>query len=257
MNQNTLPESADPKLAAPPYVTYAIFRNFVTRMSQDGLPDRIDPSVMPHIPGGTQPVLRTTLKWMGMTEGDGTTTDVFQRMLKKEDFPSVLRQQMMAKYPFLVNRTLDLQKCSGRQLEDEFRKMGQGSTVQKAVRFFVSAAKEAEIELGNHILNHYPLVSGNGMKKKGGRKKKASKRTAATSQVSADALGQLNHPLSAENPAGMVSIPIPLMGFEDRVGRLVLPREIVESEDDHDWEYAIGMLDAIVKGYRKKREKGG
>lgn len=136
---------------APPYMSFETFRNFVQRLNPEAMPPRIDRSMMLGMAGGTQTSLMQLLKQFGLI---GEANEVCPPLLKMtqndEAFAQVLReilQQYYAKQLMLAR-----QQGTPAQLSESFGPWGySGSTLRKAVTFFLHAAKAADLPLSPHF----------------------------------------------------------------------------------------------------------
>jgi hypothetical protein len=140
--------------AVPPYVPYRSFRNFIDSLKQ-GIPARIDRSVMSSMSGALQSQLTTTLRYLGLTKETGNFTELLPRLVNSEgpERVKVMREILTASYPFLFNG-FDLETATPRMLEEKFSGMGaSGGTLDKCMLFFLAAAKEAGIETSPHLKN--------------------------------------------------------------------------------------------------------
>jgi hypothetical protein len=142
--------------AVPPYVPYRSFRNFIDSLKQ-GIPARIDRSVMGSMSGALQSQLTTTLRYLGLTKSTGQPTDLLAKLVNSEgpEHVSVMHDIVTASYPFLFQEDdFDLKSATPRMLEEKFAEMGaSGGTLDKCMLFFLSAARDAGIETSHHLKN--------------------------------------------------------------------------------------------------------
>ena len=140
--------------AVPPYVPYKSFRNFVDSLKQ-GIPARIDRSVMSNMSGALQSQLTTTLRFLGLTKDTSNPTELLALLVNSEGpaRTKILSQILHASYPFLFDG-FALTTATPRMLEEKFAEQGaSGGTLDKCTNFFLAAAKEAQIELSPHLKN--------------------------------------------------------------------------------------------------------
>lgn len=135
----------------PPYVSWGTLQNTIDRMVKDkAWPEQVDRSYLRNLPGGAQGELITAMKSLGLTDDNMRPSDTLKRMVAEpNDQPAILREAMERYYagPLALS-----QHATQLQLEDSFRKYGvQGSTLRKAVRFFLAAAKFAEIPVSKNF----------------------------------------------------------------------------------------------------------
>jgi hypothetical protein len=140
--------------AVPPYVPYRSFRNFIDSLKQ-GIPARIDRSVMSSMSGALQSQLTTALRYLGLTKSTGQPTDLLARLVNSEgpERSGVMHTVVSNSYPFIFQE-FDVKSATPRMLEEKFAEMGaSGGTLDKCMNFFLAAAKDAGIETSPHLKN--------------------------------------------------------------------------------------------------------
>jgi hypothetical protein len=140
--------------AVPPYAPYRSFRNFIDSLKQ-GIPSRIDRSVMPSMSGALQSQLTAALKYLGLITTSGHPTESLTKLVNSEgaERAEVLTEILKAGYPFL-RKPFELLSATPRMMQEQFAKEGaSGGTIDKCVNFFLSAAKDANIEVSPHLRN--------------------------------------------------------------------------------------------------------
>jgi hypothetical protein len=138
--------------AVPPYVPYRSFRNFTDSLKQ-GIPGRIDRSVMASMSGAIQSQLTAALRYLGLIKVTGQPSDILPRLVNSEgpERIKVMREIVTTSYKFLFDG-FDVKTATPRMLEEQFGKMGaSGGTLSKCMNFFLAAAKEAGIETSPHL----------------------------------------------------------------------------------------------------------
>jgi hypothetical protein len=141
-------------LTVPPYVSYRSYRNFLDSLKQ-GIPARIDRSVMASMSGALQSQLTTALRYLNLTKPLGQPTEMLAKIVNSEgpERAKAMREMLAAAYPFLFG-SFDLKSATPRMLEEQFSEAGaSGGTLDKCMLFFLAAAKDAEIELSPHLKN--------------------------------------------------------------------------------------------------------
>jgi Family of unknown function (DUF5343) len=134
------------------YVGWSTFKNAIDTLAE-AMPNRIDRTVFPGLAGGVQGQLLTGLKFLGLVAEDGKPTPALLALAvrdqaeRKKQIDKILR----ASYPELF--TLDLTKTTPGELRE---KMGEsygvsGATLDRALRFFITAAENAGIALSAHV----------------------------------------------------------------------------------------------------------
>ena len=145
--------------SVPPYVSYRTFTNFVNEFSQ-GVPSRIDRSVMKSVAGSVQAQLRTALRYLGMTDENGRTQDAFRKLATSEGAArqETLRNILEDRYPFLLSSPgFDLTATTPAEFTEQFRNQGaKGDTIRKCELFFLNAAKDAGITFSQHLEQRAP-----------------------------------------------------------------------------------------------------
>lgn len=152
-------EQQSQQQAVPPYVPYRTFHNFIDSLKQ-AIPSRIDRSVMPSMSGALQSQLTAGLRYLGLIGQTGQPSPALSQLVHSEgpERANILRSIVGKAYPFLFDH-FDLKTATPRMVEEQFAKAGaSGGTIDKCVLFFLSAAKEAGIELSPHLKGNRPRV---------------------------------------------------------------------------------------------------
>jgi hypothetical protein len=154
-------------VAVPPYVSFATFTSFLKSLGQ-GVPGRIDKSVMSNLAGGVQVQLISALKYLKLIHADGSPTDKLAPLVTSEgaDYQKALRGVLTAAYPFLSDGHFKLETATPKMLTDEFSKLATGDTVRKCETFFIPAVTAAGIPIGHHIKQPKKRTATNGKAKK-------------------------------------------------------------------------------------------
>src|ERR1051326_547162 len=116
-------EQSQPQVAAvPPYVPFRTFRNFIEGLKQ-GIPSRIDRSVMGSMSGGLQSQLAAALKSLSLISANGLPTELLPKLVNSEgaDRIKTWRQILALGYPFLF-KNFDLKSATPRMVAEEFSK---------------------------------------------------------------------------------------------------------------------------------------
>lgn len=137
----------------PPYVAHKTFINFLNGMRQ-GIPSRIDRSIMKSFSGAVQGQLIATLGYFDLVDFEGTPTESLSLLVNAEGAD---RQRLLAKlvaqaYRFVFGSPLDLERATRKQIEEMFaaQHIG-GETLRKALGLFLALAKDAGLKLSPHI----------------------------------------------------------------------------------------------------------
>ncbi len=132
------------------YVAFSTFRTSLDALKQ-GIPAKIDPSVWPTQSGGVRAQLISAYKFLGLIDDEGNVTSELQTLVQADeaDRKSLVGLIMRQSYPTLVE--LGESNASSAQLEEAMRQYNvQGDTLQKAIRFYLSAAEYADLPLSPH-----------------------------------------------------------------------------------------------------------
>jgi hypothetical protein len=138
----------------PAYAPYGTFKNFIESLKTDGIPARIDKTVMGSLAGGTQSHLSSALKFLELIDADGTPQDSLDALVKAhggEEWSDTLAKIVTDAYSPVIG-DLMLKSASPGQLTDRFRTTAlDGATLDKAMRFYLQAMKDAKIPHSSHL----------------------------------------------------------------------------------------------------------
>jgi hypothetical protein len=138
-----------------PYVSFATFETFVSDLRENGIPSRIDRSVLKRFAGGTASQLLTSLKALGLMEENNVPTEAL-RTLVKAHATEMWKDEIsdLTCRVFEPITELDLLAITPSQFAEAFRaSFSGGDEVQrKGAAFFFNAAKVAGIDVGPRIL---------------------------------------------------------------------------------------------------------
>lgn len=199
----------DGKTAA--YVSWVTFKNTLDRLGQS-MPNRIDKSVFPGFSGGTLVQLLPALKFLGLIRDDGTPTEALRSLVGKSELErrEPLREIFEDRYKLLFEQ-LDLTTATMAQLTE---KMSEhygvtGSTLRKALRFFLSGAPELGIPLSSYLVTAKGTGNG-GTRRKIVRKKVASEPLRPTpSVVQENGVGTTSKTVRLETPGMTLTLIVP------------------------------------------------
>jgi Family of unknown function (DUF5343) len=154
---------ADNKRPAPPYVSYANFKNMIGGFKEHVLPGRIDRSVLGNFSGIVGGQLLTALRFLGLIDASNHPQDSLRELVSAANTPkwaTELKRVLHAAYTPLYE--LDLKAASPSQFSEKFIKTypGEGSTSRKSMTFFLTAAKDAQIEVSPYIMQNKKPRSG-------------------------------------------------------------------------------------------------
>lgn len=137
----------------PPYIPFKTFSNFIESLQQ-GIPSRIDRSLMSTMSGSVQIQLITTLKYLGLITKKGLPTETLPRLVNSEGLErkQVIREILKSSYSYLFIAGFQIENITAHQFEDKFKEIGAGGqTLRKCINFFIEAAKVAELTISPYI----------------------------------------------------------------------------------------------------------
>lgn len=141
------------KQAIPPYLSHKTFNNFIEGL-RTGIPARIDRSVMSSLSGTAQAHLLYALRYLNLIDAEGIPQDTLNQLATAQDAEKqrILKEILTSAYPFVCNSSIDLERCTGKQIEEAFATTGASSeTLRKSLAFFLATAKQAGMKLSPHI----------------------------------------------------------------------------------------------------------
>lgn len=227
------------KSPKPPYSTYKSFVGLIEELRGHAvMPSVIDRSFLNKRSGSEQSALLATLKWFDLINDEGAPTALLREYVAAdEDAGKDLFTKMVGDaYSAVTDGAFELESATTNMLADKFREYGiSGSTLSKSISFFLSAAKDAGINVSPHV--KAPPAP-----KNGGTRKLKPLPAATPRQL--DDVGTRDPAKPKPPRADMVAIPIPIFGGKD--GVIYLPGQMSGKQ----WESVIKMTEFILKNYR-------
>lgn len=155
--------SSDTKRPAPPYIAFQTLKTLTQNMKADGVPGRIDKTMLSNFSGAVASQLMTALKFLDLTDQDGHPTDSLRTLVAAygtDEWPSELAGTI--KRAFAPVFTLNLETATPGQFTERFSASfdGEGDTLRKAITFFVNAVREAQIPISSYIMKNKKPRSG-------------------------------------------------------------------------------------------------
>jgi hypothetical protein len=148
---NDTGQNGSNKAFSPPYGSFVTVNNLFDRMAEEGgVPARIDRSYLNNLPGSVQSTTIQSLKALDLVDDDLHPTPTLIEIVEKPDErKSLIAGLIREKYaPQLALG----QRATTSQLEASLREGGiQGSTLRKAIAFFLAAARWAEVPISPHF----------------------------------------------------------------------------------------------------------
>lgn len=231
----------DNSLQTPGYVSFHTFRAFVKLLKDaDTIPPQIDSHVFgSSMSGGTQSQLRGTLRSLGLTDGSDQPTERLRQLVGAygtEAWKEELAQLTGDAYSGIL-ANVDLDNGTLKQLRDAFSEKGgaRGSILEKSVRFYLSAQKDAGVKLSPFIAKARASTPSRPAKSDAPKPKRRAKKP----RVSGEHAAQTPPPI----PEGWKMIPF-VLPDRDRPVRLEVPVDLTAD----DW----GMVRDYVERYFKK-----
>jgi hypothetical protein len=140
----------------PPYLGFGTLQNFLESLRQ-GIPSRIDRSLMQSLGGTVQKQLLHALRYLGLIGEFGLPQPRLKPLVEAEgpERERIWRDLLQTAYPFLYGEAaggFDLTTTTPRQLTEKFQATGlQGESIRKAEAFFLRGAEQAGIAISRHI----------------------------------------------------------------------------------------------------------
>jgi hypothetical protein len=135
----------------PPYLPFKTFLSSLDALSH-GVPPKIDRMLWRSQSGVTQGLIMSAYRFLGLVEDDDSANEYLERMVKSNSRTVEMRATLEAQYEPILSKH-DLTKMTLKMLEDEFETnfSVSGGTKQKAITFFLKAAKFADMPLSPYL----------------------------------------------------------------------------------------------------------
>lgn len=221
--------------ATPPYVSFKTLLTYMDDLKgKDHLPHQIDRSVMPKMSGITQNQVLSAMRFLGLVDendkvtGLQTLVDARGTLKFSEVFAGFIHQA----YAGIIG-TIDIESATQKQLRDSFRESSnvEGETLEKAVRFYLKALKEA----GSPFSSHLTL-----------RQSRGGRRSSLPKQGKQPVQEQKGGKINQNQPPLPGTITIPLHLPTKQTGSITFPEDLDEADCD--------MIDTIIRAYAKRRQ---
>ncbi len=231
------PESQKP---LPPYLSFKTLQGFVQRLHDTAVPERVDSSVLQNYAGSVARKLVAALRFLGLTEDGGRTTEKLDRLVKAYGTPEwavALSEVIAGAYRPVVGE-LNLQTATPALVNERFRAWGaEGTALPACVAFYIAAVKSAGVPISPHIVARARARPERGR----GRPRRAAAPGGDVPGLSVS----VGDTLAVTDAAGTVRFSFPIPG--KAAVTLFLPSDLT----DRDWE----MVNTMVGAYIKRREK--
>lgn len=150
----------------PPYVSFSMLENTLERMRVEGVPARVDRSYLGTASGSAKAQFLAAAKALELLDEQSRPTRTLHALVPKpEDRPGVFNHLLHRFYaPVIALGTNATQS----QLEETFRaEYGiSGSTVRKAISFYLAAAKFADVAVSPHFSTPRIATAGQGTRRR-------------------------------------------------------------------------------------------
>ncbi len=156
----------------PPYISFKTLTTFAEDQKQHGMPARIDRSVLTHFSGGVGTQLIVALKFLGLIDSDGNSTEALRQLVDAygtDGWPRELATVISRAYGPVV--ALDLASLTPKQFHEVFTNnySAANDVMRKCETFFIHACNAAQIPINSRIIKHR-VSRGNGRRRKTGGK---------------------------------------------------------------------------------------
>jgi hypothetical protein len=149
--------STRPKIRgnSPPYISFKTFAGFLQKLKETTVPGRVDSSVLRKYAGSVARQLVLSLKYLRLLDpASNSTTERLKKLVAAYGTPAwkeELNSLVTDVYQPIIG-PLDLSSGTHQQLLEAFRSTGaDGTVLDRAVAFFLAAAKEAEMPVSPHF----------------------------------------------------------------------------------------------------------
>src|SRR5258708_3411612 len=225
------------KSMLPAYVSYSFFIKFINGLRETHLPLQIDKSLMRTASGSQQSSMLASLRFLRLIDEDGKPTELMKQLVEASDQarPPLLKKMVESSYTFLFGSDqFPLDKASGQQVVEKFRDQElTGSTVSKAIAFFLAIAKAADIKVSPHVKAPAIVRSSS---KRGSRPKDEN-----------DEYDEIEEEGEEQGESEVQKFQIPIPGKPSAM--FSIPKHL----EDEDWEMLKTMLDLYIARMRKQQ----
>lgn len=138
-----------------PYIPFKTFLSFLAN-TKGKLPDKIDPSVLMNMSGTARSQLLSALKSLALIAAEGIVQDSLRQLSEAYDTPewkNVLAAFLQNAYADVIGE-LNVATATPAMVRDRFKNFGgvEGGTVENAIRFYISALKEADLPYSPYLV---------------------------------------------------------------------------------------------------------
>jgi hypothetical protein len=139
----------------PPYTSYRTFKTFIEDLHEEGVPSRIDRSVLTRFSGVVGTQLMHALRFLGLIADDGHPTRCLIELVNAHataDWSGKLLELLREEYAAMF--AIDLETATPSHFSGAFRKAfpAADAVVQKCVTFFLYAVSDAGVKISARVL---------------------------------------------------------------------------------------------------------
>jgi hypothetical protein len=139
----------------PPYTSYRTFKTFIQDLDEQGVPSRIDRSVLTRFSGVVGTQLMHALRFLGMIEDHGRPTQQLKELVNAQSaghWPEKLLELLRRAYAPIF--AIELETATPSHFNEAFRRAfpAADAVVQKCVTFFLYAANDAGVQISGRVL---------------------------------------------------------------------------------------------------------
>jgi hypothetical protein len=196
----------EPTKRVPPYLPFKTFLSSLDALSH-GVPPKLDRTLWRSQSGVTQGLIMNAYRFFGLVEDSNldssdSSTEYLDQMAKHPDKrPEVLRFLIETQYEPILEKH-DLTKMTLKMLEDAFDRefSVSGGTKQKAITFFLKAAKFADMPLSPYLVSLLRAT-----RKKRGPRQRGQQENGITEQAHVDSIPAHIHEAASTHSVRLVS----------------------------------------------------
>jgi len=139
----------------PPYTSYRTFKTFIQDLDENGVPSRIDRSVLTRCSGVVGTQLMHALRFLGLIDDHGRPTPRLKELVAahgREHWSEMLLELLRQEYAPMF--AIELETATPSHFTGAFRKAypAADAVVQKCVTFFLYAAKDAGVRISGRVM---------------------------------------------------------------------------------------------------------
>jgi hypothetical protein len=245
-------QTGEEKQATPPYLPFKTLKRLISKFQETTVPQRIDISALQGFSGSDRSALLPALKYLGLVDNEQMATHKIMALVNSyaisQEWKKQLNKIITDSYADIINE-LDLTTATRKQLEEKFKNVSTSPAVkQKCIRFYISAAKEADIGLSKHITARQTV--------KGEKRAPRNKPKEKSQQVNNHEKGDVPKPPAIDpKTLGYEEFTAPIKGHQPI--KVWFPNSVTKQE----WESArrqLEVIHAMVKnffGFSDEEEK--